>query len=287
MFVAVLSLVSAYVIVNNLYDTYTRMLESNVKQAALDTESYFQSVTNFTKSTAQRKEIVEALTLGKTENVSRVLNTLCNSSAEIAGAILYGVDGRTFYSTGVGDVPTFAEMFNATKLQSFFDGEAVSCVSIRNSAMPKVYNTYPYDENNGIVSCVCKVYAGDNVVGYLFADIFPSQLFANKLAIGYDGFNAIIISGDVVIAQDGGASAASMRAGLQYFSVTTSFNGSDSLKVFVSSGEFCLRCAIVIGVLVLADVLCLFVMWKVAKRIANRITVPLDNLRIQMQNGLL
>ena len=277
-FVVAMSLISGYVVVNNFYDTYTRMLESNVKQAALDCDIYFQSVANFTKSTAQRGEIVEALTRGRTENVSRVLNTLCTSSSEIAGAILYGVDGRTFYSTGVGDVPSLNEVLAVAELKDFFASSNASCVSIRNSAMPKIYNTYPYDENNGVVSSICKVYEGERVVGYLFADILPSQLFANKLTLsGYASSTAVIRSGEVVISQ-------SAQQQTQRFSVSTEVNGGDTLTVFVDNGSFIWRCVTVVVVLMLADVICLVAVWVVARRIANKITVPLDNLRAQMQN---
>lgn len=277
-FVTALSLISTYVIVNNFYDTYSRMLESNVKQAALDCESYFQSVSNFTKSTAQRGEIVEALTGGSTDNVSRILNTLCTSSAEIAGAILYGVDGKVFYSTGVGDVPALAEVLAVQVLNDFFNGDEASCVSIRNTAMPKVYNTYPYDENNGIVSSICKVFDGDNVVGYLFADILPAQLFLSKLTLsGYANSAMIIRSKDIVISSQSQQTTA-------FISVSTEFNGNDRLIVLVSNGGFYRRCATVVGVLMLADIICMLAVWAVAKRIANKITIPLDNLHARMQN---
>lgn len=290
-FVAVMSLVSAYVIISSFYSTYCSMLGSNVKQAALDCENYFQSVSNFAKSTAQRTETVEALTEGKTENVSRLLNTLSNSSTEITGAILYGVDGRVFYSAGVGDVPTLSEVLQDTQLQEFFRGEGASCVSIRNSAMPKVYNTYPYDPANGIVSIVYKVYSEEVVVGYLFADILPSQLFANKLTIGYDNADVTLHSGEVIISsQAEGVYYEPAELGvvltkdLGHFVVTTQFNGSDRLIVSVSNTEFWQRCTIVIVVLLLADIICVFVVWVVARRIASRVTTPLNQLHARMQN---
>ncbi len=280
-FAAILSAVSGYAVMRNLYNVYNSMSEGSVRQAAMDGNNYLGSVVNFTRSTAQSSDVVLALTEGRTENVSRALTALINSSSDVAGAVLYGVDGQVFYSTGVGDVPSLSRLQEDDRFDDFFRSDRAYFVLLRTSNLPSVYNSAPYDASQGVVSCVSKVYDGEQTAGYLFADILSRSLFANVLSVtGVDDAAVALVTPSATVVSQPFLQDDRLRN--LYF--TVSFAGDGDFVFCLSLKSFYSKCGVVLAVLLAADVVCDVAAALVARRVAAKVTEPLDKLRQTMQN---
>ncbi len=280
-FVVLLSAVSGFTVMRNLYKLYNTMAQSNVRQTAMYCDNYLNSVSNYTRSVAQKKDIISAVVGGDTAGVERLLATLVNAATDVAGAVLYGVNGQVFYSAGVGDVPSLNQLQQVDVLQSFFQSDSEFQIVVRNSVLPTVYNTMPYDVSQGVVSCVCKVYSENQAVGYLFADVPAESLFANKLAVdGYDNVAVAIGVSNVIV----GYGDMPQENKLRNFYFVLPFADDGSVTFCLSMKDFYIKCTIIFCVLLLADVLCMVFVGMVAKHVATKVTIPLEQLRLSMQN---
>ena len=280
-FVVLLSAVSGIVVLRNLYNVYDSLSESSVRQATMDGNNTLASVVNFARSTAQNSEVVLSLTENKTDNVSKVLATLVNSSSEIAGAILYGEQGQLFYSSGVGDVPTLSQLRQNAQLNEFFQSDNAYAILLRDEAMPSVYNQVSYDTSQGVISCVCKVYDEQSTVGYLFADVLPQSLFAKVLSTaGTSGTTVALVTPTTSLSSQPMPKQNRLRN--LYFDLP--FAGGGDFVFCLSLKEYYTKCLVILAVLFTVDALCIVCSALVARHVAQKVTMPLDKLRQTMQN---
>ena len=280
-FVVLLSALSGFIVLRNLYNVYDSMSESSVRQAAMDGNNYLSSVANFARSAAQTSELTLALTEGRTENVSRVLTTLINSSSDVAGAVLYGIDGQTFYSTGVGDVPALSRLQQDQRLSEFFLSDEPYAILLRTDALPSVYNFVPYDARRGVISCVCKVYVDGGTVGYLFADVLSDSLFDRVLSVaGEEGLTAAVVTRSATVSSD----VMPESDGLRNLVYCIPFASEGDFVFCLSLNEFYAKGGAVLAVIFAVDAVCIAAAAVVARHVARKVTEPLDRLRQTMQN---
>ncbi len=186
-FVVITSVVSFATISGFLFNTQTQRCQSNVQSGATGCQSYVQAAMDLTANAATNSEIVEFLK-GGTLDVSQKLNEFYNYSVTTDGVILYSVGGHVSCSSGVGSAPTLAQLLAVEEIGSFMQSSQTQMISVRTEAVAKVYGSTQYNEKNGVVSCLCKVMDGDQVLGLLEVDVLPKSIVQAKLS--YSGFSS-------------------------------------------------------------------------------------------------
>jgi len=175
----------------------------------------------------------------------------------------------------------------------FADGEATEYVSLRNSDIIKAYDNNPYDERTGIISCCRKIYGeSGSVIGYIFSDIFPKNLF------GYFSFDsdARLKNSTAMLTFDGGyfiseksdkaqdyltaATDTIVNSRLIISSVRNFYGGT--VRVAVPVAPFYGNVAIISSIIILCGAALITATHFIAKLIADRVTKRLDALLDKM-----
>jgi hypothetical protein len=202
-FVLLLSSISYFVIVRNMYNSQANRTHQNVESCLDSGSSYVSTVMGFVKNTSLNARIIDVVK-GDVSDISASLNALCNHSVKIDGVILYGYNGYVAYSAGVGSPPTLEELLSNEEIRSFVESDEDSLVSVRTEGLAQVYNYNRYDQRKGIVSCIQKVYSEGDAIGLLVADILPetiSSLKFNYQSFGVEG-KVYLSNGDLLTDDD-------------------------------------------------------------------------------------
>ena len=183
---------SIFLFTNIFYSTYESMAKNQLDRGISAGRMFLDSIMSTTDNLALNQQLIETLDGTRSGSLAPLLDSTCTYSLDIAAITVYGENGAVYTSSGVTNPPGAAELASLADIAEFFaDEDADEYVSLRTSAIIKAYDNAPYDARAGIISYCRKVYAEDgSVLGCIFADIFPHELFErfNMTDGGADGY---------------------------------------------------------------------------------------------------
>ncbi len=284
-FALTVSLVSYIVIVSNLYSNQVEKSESNTESAAKMTSAYIVQAMSFVENAASQSHFSSALS-GAGIEIGDDLNRLCNYSVKIDGATLYGLSGYTTYSAGIGLPPTLDELKSEGDIAEFINSDKTTHISIRVTNVAAVYNMASYNSENGVISCMCKIYKDGETVGLLVADILPSSLFSQKLR--YSSFDSdcrfAITNGSSLL--DGGDNVKEITAEGgslgKYYTSESDIVGGGKLSMYVSIEKFIYQCYFILFVMMIYTGLLLIAVSCISRSVSESAVSPLERLNGQM-----
>lgn len=286
-------LISMVMITNMVYQTFYSMAEEKMERNISNSELYVNSALISTYNLTQDQELIEELAGEAGYSLTKKLDNLCNYSLKIDAATAYSISGKTYLSSKAKLVPSLEELKAVPEIKSFFESEAKNYVSIRKKATTKVNNYPEYPDENGIITCCYKVYQEGEVVGYIFADILPLNLYQYfDSQTDYFKNIAFIASEDGYLVNANNqnyqdyflkAKNTTLSKDLQYLFIKkdSSFLGTTFTCAFPLSG-LAVILLLIIGLMLLVASLLLLLIHFIARRFANQVTGRLDKLLIKM-----
>ncbi len=285
LFIDVLSVI---MLTDTLSDAYESMDKKRISRALDSCELYISSVATSTYNLSLNNTIIEELKNHSDRSLTSLLDNTCNYSLKINGVCAYSADGNIFTSSGIAQVPTIGELRKNKVIDKFIEGNADSVISFRTESIADIYNNVTYPEEMGVITCCRKVYSGDKVVGWLFADILPSNLYDLLLSNGqFNNAVAFITFDNLYFEYSGNAKHANLLSDSHkgYFKYRdVSGDGLFSITVFNSTGEYISRLAVLIIIISATSVLLIAGVHFAAMFTAKSVTKRLDKLSAKMNS---
>lgn len=273
---------------------FLSLAEDRLDRSISASRIYIDSIMSTTRTLTLDEELTSTLSGSRTGTLKDVLDAACNYSLYINGISVYGADGSIYTSSGVSDPPTEMQLRNHADIAEFFDdADAAEYVSIRNSDMAAAYDGVTSSPAAGIISCCCKVYDADGgVLGYIFADVFPENIYEYFEFEGdrrLEGSTALIIFNGGVLSSAEQENAADYIAAapetvthgkLIVSNMRNFYGGSIRLAVPVDTlyGDI----ATISGVAVVCGAALMVITHFIAARVANGMKARLNGLMNKM-----
>ncbi len=284
-FVLLLSSISYFVIVRNMYNSQANITHQNAQSCLDSGRSYISTVMGFVKNASLNDKIINVVE-GNVSDVSTLLNSLCNHSVKIDGVILYGYNGYVAYSAGVGSPPTLDELLLNEIISNFVQNDEDSVVSVRTEALAQAYNYNRYDSRKGIVSCIQKVYSKGEAVGLLVADILPETISSLKFNCKSFGVEGKAYLSDGSLLTDDYELAKSFQSedknGLsndkRSYIVTSEMKAGWQVVIYAPQYEFWQISFVIFAVFLAVDIILIRLGIFFARYLSDKLIVPLNNL---------
>lgn len=284
-FVLLLSSISYFVIVHNMYNSQVNRTRQNAESCLDSGCSYISAVKGFVKNASLNDRLVDVVE-GNVSDISDSLNSLCNHSVKIDGVILYGYNGYVAYSAGVGSPPTLEELLSNEKISNFVQTDKDSIVSVRTEALAQTYNYNRYDSRKGIVSCIQKVYSGDDDIGLLVADILPetiSSLKFNCQSFGVEGkaylSNGHLLTDDYELAKSfQNEEKNGLSNDKKNYIVTSEMKDGWQVVIYAPQHKFWEISFVIFVVFLVVDIILIQLGVLFARYLSDKLIVPLNNL---------
>ena len=169
---------------NTLKDSYRSNGERRIARALDSFKLYISSAAAFTYNLSLDEEIIAKLVTPDAKSITGKLDTVCNYSLKMDAAVLYDADGTAYTSSTITQIPSLDALEATPEISDFILGAQASAVSMRTQNIAGVYYNIPYPAASGVITCCQKVYDGNDVVGYIFTDILPANLYDHIFAEG-------------------------------------------------------------------------------------------------------
>ena len=284
-FVLLLSSISYFVIVRNMYSSQVNRTHQNVQSCLDSGHSYISTVMGFVKNASLNDRLIDVVE-GDVSDISASLNALCNHSVKIDGVILYGYNGYVAYSAGVGSPSTLEELLSNEEISNFVQTDKDSFVSVRTDALAQVYNYNRYDSRKGIISCIQKVYSGDEEVGLLVADILPetiSSLKFNCQSFGVEGkaylSNGNLLTDDYELAKSfRNEEKNGLSNDKKNYIVTSEMKDGWQVVIYAPQHKFLEISFEIFAMFLAVDIILILLGALFTRYLSDRLIVPLNNL---------
>ncbi len=284
-FVLLLSSISYFVIIRNLFNSQANRTYQNA-QSCLDSGSlYISTVMGFVKNASLNDRLIDVVE-GDVSDVSASLNSLCNYSVKIDGVILYGYNGYIAYSAGVGSPPTLEELLLNEEISSFIQSDKDSMVSVRTESLAQTYNYNRYNSGKGIVSCIQKVYSDGNNIGLLVADILPETIGSLKFncqSFGVDCkvylSNGNLLTDDYELAKNFQSEEKNgLSNDIMNYIVASEMQDGWQVVIYAPQHEFWKISLEIFAIFFAVDIALIILSVLAARSLSDRLIVPLNNL---------
>lgn len=156
---------------------YIDMAEQKLERSISRSKNYVDSVLLTAGNIASDASLVSELVSPRGMTFTSMLNNSCNYATKTDAITVYAADGRILSSSGISDIPTLDILDTDPYIHDFFTDARSEYISMRTDAIAGIYGNAPYDTAAGMITCCKKIYNGDEVVGYVFSDIFPSNVY--------------------------------------------------------------------------------------------------------------
>ncbi len=288
-FVILLTAISYTIIFKNLTDSQKQRTVSNAESGVRSLSFYFSTAMGFVENCAKNPDVVDAVTGKSLSNITPKLNELCDYALKIDGVTLYGYNGYTAYSAGVGAPPSLESLKSVEDIDTFISSEDITFVSVRNDAVCGTYHSNLYPAEKGVVSCMAKVYDGD-AVGLIVADILPETLCSGRLnSESFDSKSAVFLIGTSIITDDevfkkyyAETQPFTNTKDGKYYLATATYENGFSVAVFAPKSNFFKRLTILFVAFCLFDLTIILLGAAFARFISAKTVNPLDNLYRRM-----
>ena len=267
---------------NTLNDSYRSNGERRIARALDSYKLYISSAEAFTYNLSLDEDIIAKLVTPEAKSITGKLDTVCNYSLKMDAATLYALDGTAYTSSTVTQIPSLPELVTTPEIAEFISSDVSSAVSMRMKNIAGVYYNIPYPAANGVITCCQKVYDGDKVVGYVFTDILPANLYEYIFAEGQFKDAIAFISANGNYFEYAGNSAHSKLLDSDdssYFKYTKkTSDGLFTITVFDSKYEYNMQ-VLKLALIMISISAALIVFVVIASRLtAKSVTLRLDRL---------
>ena len=267
---------------NTLNDSYRSNGERRIARALDSFNLYVSSAAAYTYNLSLDEEIIAKLVTPEAKPITSKLDTVCNYSLKMDAAVLYAPDGTAYTSSTVNQIPSLAELKATPEIAEFIDGEQSSAISMRTQNLAGVYYNIPYPAANGVITCCQKVYDGEKIVGYIFTDILPANLYGYIFAEGQfkDAIAFISANGNYFEYENNSAHSELLKSNdSAYFKYTKkTADGLFTITVFDSKHEYNIQ-VIKLAVIMISVSVALIAFVIIASRLtAKSVTSRLDGL---------
>lgn len=275
------------------YSTYESTAKNKLDRSISASRMYIDSIMATTDNLALNPEIIQTLSGQRTSSLTPLLDATCTYSLDIGAITVYGLDDSIYTSSGVVNPPEAEELTARSDIAEFFaDRNADEYVSLRTSKIIKAYNNVPYDEQLGIISYCRKVYGTDgDVIGYIFSDIFPHDLFEyfNIADNRLDGSVIMIAFSGGYFSSDHSeeteeylrAEADTIVGSRLIISSTRNFYGG-TIRAAVPLSPLYNNILLISGIILLIGAALLCAVHLIARAAANQVTNQLNELLLKM-----
>lgn len=273
--------------IRTMSDTYTVTGEKKITQIMNSLKLYISSAETSTYNLSLDETVIDELYSPSGESLTRRLEDTCNYSLKINAIYAYSHTGNVFASATVAQVPTLETLRQDDGIAAFLDGENRSYISLRTEHMAGIYGNSRYDESMGVITCCRKVYKDDLLVGWIFTDILPSNLYSYVFGEGlFEDAIAFIQCNDVYFRYSDNyeheALLTSLRHGDYFRYSQQSEDGLYTLTVFDSKADYYGKLTIMMAVMATTSVILIVAVHFGARAIARSVTARLDKFLAKM-----
>lgn len=282
-----IDVMAAFVQVSTLTDTYKVMGEKKLTQIMNSLKLYISSAETSTYNLSLDETVIEELYSPSGESLMRRLEDTCNYSLKINAIYAYSQTGEVFTSSTVAQVPELEELRKDDGIAAFLDGDELDYISLRTSNMAGIYGNTRYDEKMGVITCCRKVLKDGEVVGWIFTDILPSNLYSYVFGEGLFGDAiAFIVSDCGYFSYNNNSNHEELLSSTKnrdYFRYSsTSEDGLYTLTIFDGKTEYYGKLAGMLSLMGAVTVILIVAVHFGSRAIARSVTVRLDKFLARM-----
>ncbi len=278
---------SVVMVTKTLSSAFFSVGRKRVSRALDSCELYINSVSASTYNLSQNGTLIEQLAGGADASLTSLLDDTCNYSLKMNGVCAYSESGKIYTSSGVSQVPALEELRQNAGIAAFLEGDAESFTSFRTECVADIYNNVAYPDEMGVITSCRKVFGETGeTVGYIFADILPSNLY--DLILEREQFEdavAFLSFGEQYFAYGGNAAHADLLEGGRsgYFKYEAIDDAPFFLTVFEDAAPYRRQLAVLIGALLSVSAVLAVGVHFAAMATAKSVTRRLDRLTAKMK----
>lgn len=277
---------SIIMLTETLRDAYNGIDRKRISRALDSCELYISSVAASAYNLSLDYDLISELASPAGNPLVNKLDNTCNYSLKINAVCAYSANGAVYTSSQVANVPALSELKQVKEIKDFIDGDEAAAISFRTEYIADIYSNTFYPDKMGVITCCRKVFDGDRVTGWIFADILPSNLYSIILSNEqFDNPVAFISSGDIFFDYDNNSLRQNLLSGKHngYFRYRAqSENGLFSITVFNGTKEYVSKLTALIAVLLSVTAALIICVHFAAMVTARSVTKRLDNLSDKM-----
>lgn len=286
--VAVFDVLAVVVELSTLTDTYRTMGQARIDRIVNSCRLYIRSVETTTESLSADASLIAELSSPTGASMTNKLDDTCNYSLRINAITAYALDGTMYSSSKISEAPSLAAFYEIEEIADFLQGDEDFYLSLRTHTIANIYNNSLYPREMGVITCCRKVYDGERIVGYLFTDILPVNLYAYVNSDGQiDDAVPFITFSSGYFSYEGNALQEELL-GIQkpsgYFRYSEQINEGLSVVIFESKSGYTAQCLILCGVTAACTVLLVVLLHLLASKTAKSVTNRLDKFLHRMQS---
>ena len=279
---------SIIMLTETLRDAYNGNDRKRISRALDSCELYVSSVAASAYNLSLDNDIISELSSPAGNTLVNKLDNVCNYSLKINAVCAYSANGTVYTSSQVANVPTLNELKQVKEIKDFIDGDESAAISLRTECIADIYNNTSYPDKMGVITCCRKVFDGDKVTGWIFADILPSNLYSILFSNGqFNNAVAFISSDEVFFDYNSNSLQQNLLSGKHsgYFKYQTiSDEGLFSITVFNSTKDYVSKLTALISILLSVSAALIVGVHFAARLTAKSVTKRLDKLSEKMNS---
>lgn len=274
---------------HTLEDAYTDNGQSMAERAMSLCMLYINSVSSETYNLATDESIISVLKQESGQTIVSRLDSACNYSLRIDAICVYAENGTVYTSSEISAQPTLEALKTNEGIAAFIEGDSDLFISLRTDNIAEIYHNISYQKKLGIVTCCRKVYDGDgNTIGYIFADILPSNLYSYIISgLNLQDAVTFISSGDMYFEYANNSENEALLNGSYggWFKFEiASHDPALTLTIFTGIGEYVSKVTIMTAVLIGISAILIIITHFVVRHMTNNFTNRLESLATKMKS---
>lgn len=286
--IAFIDVFSIAMFTDTLKDAHEDIDRKRIYRVLDSCELYLSSVATSAYNLSLDEELIAELSSPSGKSLVSKLDNTCNYSLKINAVCAYSANGGIYSSSQIADVPTIEELKRVDEIKNFIEGDGAAAISMRTEYIADIYNNTSYPDKMGVITCCRKVYDGDGVVGWIFADVLPSNLYSLLFSNGQfdDAVAFITFNGNFFDYADNSSKSSLLTGGHEgYFSYeATSDDGLFSIALFNGKGEYFSQLTLMIVILLSVSAALVIGVHFAARLTALSVTKRLDKLIDKMNS---
>lgn len=286
--IAVFDVLAVVAEISTLSDAYHTMGQARVERIVNSCRLYIRSVEATTENLSSDTTLIAELSSPKGISLTNKLDDTCNYSLKINAITAYALDGTLYSSSKVSEVPSLSDLYRVEEIAEFLQGDDDSYLSLRTNTIANIFNTLLYPKEMGVITCCRKVFDGDRVVGYLFTDILPSNLYAYVYGdTQIDDAIPFITFANGFFSYENNSSHKQLLENTTtagYFRFSEQIEEGISIVIFESNRSYLTQIFTLCGLLAIFTILLIILLHILAKNTAKSVTNRLDRFLNRMQS---
>lgn len=279
---------SLFMLTDMLKDAYNEIGQKRVARSLDSCELYISSAAASTYNLSVDNDLIEELSSPTGKPLVEKLDNVCNYSLKINAVCAYSANGAVYTSSGVSQVPTLDELKTVKTIAEFLEGNESATLSFRTEAIADIYGNVYYPDGMGVITCCRKVFRDDAVVGWIFTDVLPANLYGVVFSNGqFENAVAFISANGTYFSYAGNSENEALLSGAHsgYFKYEAAADdGTFALAVFESTKAYATQVSILSAAIALTSILLAAGVHFAADFTAKSLTARLEKLVCKMNS---